>query len=46
VSTAPTIEDPLREYAPQVLAALIRRHGQFDTCEDAVQKALLAASRQ
>ena len=34
------IEDLLREFAPQVLTALIRRHGQFDACEDAVQEAL------
>jgi RNA polymerase sigma factor (sigma-70 family) len=40
------IEDLLREFAPQVLAALIRRHGQFDACEDAVQEALLAATLQ
>jgi RNA polymerase sigma factor (sigma-70 family) len=40
------IEDLLRECAPQVLAALVRRYGQFDACEDAVQEALLAASRQ
>lgn len=38
--------DLLREFAPQVLAVLIRRHGQFDACEDAVQEALLAAARQ
>jgi RNA polymerase sigma factor (sigma-70 family) len=44
-SDAP-IEDLLRELAPQVLGALVRRHGQFDTCEDAVQEALLAASQQ
>ena len=36
----------LRELAPQVLGALVRRHGQFDACEDAVQEALLAASQQ
>ncbi|HEY3004319.1 MAG TPA: sigma factor, partial [Kribbellaceae bacterium] len=24
----------------------MRRHGQFDACEDAVQEALLAAARQ
>jgi len=42
----PPIEDLLRELAPQVLGALVRRHGQFDTCEDAVQEALLAASQQ
>ena len=40
------MEDLLRELAPQVLGALVRRHGQFDTCEDAVQEALLAASQQ
>ena len=36
----------LRELAPQVLGALVRRHGQFDACEDAVQEALLAAATQ
>ncbi|QKV77527.1 RNA polymerase sigma factor [Amycolatopsis sp. Hca4] len=35
-----------RELAPQVLAALVRRYGDFDACEDAVQEALLAASQQ
>ena len=40
------IEGLLRELAPQVLAALVRRYGGFDTCEDAVQEALLAAARQ
>ncbi|MFI0420094.1 RNA polymerase sigma factor [Spongiactinospora sp. 9N601] len=39
-------EDLLRELAPQVLGTLIRRHGAFDACEDAVQEALLAASVQ
>jgi predicted RNA polymerase sigma factor len=38
--------DLLRELAPQVLAALVRRYGDFDACEDAVQEALLAASLQ
>ena len=38
------VEDLLRELAPQVLAALVRRYGQFDLCEDAVQEALLAAA--
>ncbi|GAB3574514.1 sigma factor-like helix-turn-helix DNA-binding protein [Amycolatopsis endophytica] len=36
----------LRELAPQVLTALVRRYGDFDTCEDAVQEALLAAATQ
>jgi RNA polymerase sigma factor (sigma-70 family) len=44
--TAPAIEDLLRETAPQVLGALVRRHGQFEGCEDAVQEAVLAASVQ
>jgi RNA polymerase sigma factor (sigma-70 family) len=36
----------LRELAPRVLGVLVRRHGDFDTCEDAVQEALLAAAVQ
>jgi RNA polymerase sigma factor (sigma-70 family) len=40
------VEDLLRELAPQVLGVLVRRHGQFDLCEDAVQEALLAAAVQ
>jgi predicted RNA polymerase sigma factor len=40
------VEDLLRELAPQVLGALVRHHGGFDLCEDAVQEALLAASLQ
>ena len=39
-------EDLLRELAPQVLGALVRRFGHFDVCEDAVQEALLAAALQ
>jgi RNA polymerase sigma factor (sigma-70 family) len=46
VSSGPAIEGLLRELAPQVLGALVRRHGQFDACEDAVQEALLAATVQ
>jgi RNA polymerase sigma factor (sigma-70 family) len=41
-----SIEDLLRETAPQVLGVLVRRYGTFDECEDAVQEALLAASVQ
>jgi len=37
-------EDLLRELAPQVLGALVRRYGDFAGCEDAVQEALLAAA--
>jgi predicted RNA polymerase sigma factor len=40
------IEGLLREAAPQALAALVRRYGSFDACEDAVQEALLAATLQ
>ncbi|HEV3134961.1 MAG TPA: sigma factor, partial [Acidimicrobiia bacterium] len=48
MSAAPasTFEDQLRELAPQVLGALVRRYGHFDACEDAVQEALLAAAVQ
>ena len=35
-----------RSCAPRVLAALVRRYGDFDTAEDALQEGLLAASRQ
>ncbi len=44
--TTPAIEDLLRELTPQVLGTLIRRHGQFEDCEDAVQEAVLAAAVQ
>src|SRR5207253_9207575 len=37
-------EDLLRRLAPQVLGAVVRRFGHFDTAEDAVQEALLAAA--
>ncbi|WP_433316107.1 RNA polymerase sigma factor [Micromonospora chersina] len=40
------VEDLLRALAPQVLGVLVRRHGQFYACEDAVQEALLAAATQ
>jgi RNA polymerase sigma factor (sigma-70 family) len=41
-----TIENLLREFAPQVLGALVRHFGNFDSCEDAVQEALLSAALQ
>jgi RNA polymerase sigma factor (sigma-70 family) len=44
--TAASVEHLLRHLAPQVLGALVRRYGDFDTCEDAVQEALLAAAVQ
>jgi RNA polymerase sigma factor (sigma-70 family) len=43
---APGFEDLLRELAPQVLGVLVRRYGRFDSSEDAVQEALLAAATQ
>jgi RNA polymerase sigma factor (sigma-70 family) len=45
VSTGAGIEDLLRELAPQVLGVLVRRFGDFDAAEDAVQEALIAAAR-
>jgi RNA polymerase sigma factor (sigma-70 family) len=39
-------EDLLRRLAPQVLGAVVRRYGHFDTAEDATQEALLAAALQ
>ena len=40
------VEQLLREVAPQVLAALARRHEDFAAAEDAVQEALIAAASQ
>ncbi|TQM25541.1 RNA polymerase sigma factor [Nocardia bhagyanarayanae] len=42
----PDAEALLRELAPQVLGVLVRRSGDFDAAEDAVQEALLAAATQ
>jgi RNA polymerase sigma factor (sigma-70 family) len=36
----------LSPLVPQVLGRLVRRYGDFDACEDAVQEALLAATVQ
>ena len=36
----------LRELAPQVLGAVVRRYRDFAASEDAVQEALLAAAQQ
>ncbi len=38
------VEDLLRELAPQVLAALVRRRGDFADAEDAVQEAPVGAA--
>jgi RNA polymerase sigma factor (sigma-70 family) len=39
-------EHLLRELAPQVLGAVVRRYGDFSAAEDAVQEALLVAAHQ
>jgi predicted RNA polymerase sigma factor len=44
VTAGPDLDDLLRELAPQVLGVLVRRFGDFDACEDAVQEALLSAA--
>jgi RNA polymerase sigma factor (sigma-70 family) len=49
VTSAPLSADAenlLRELAPQVLGAVVRRFGDFAAAEDAVQEALLAAALQ
>src|ERR1700756_5499469 len=38
------VEDLLRQLAPQVLGAVVRRYGHFDAAEDATQEALIAAA--
>jgi len=40
------IEDLLRGLAPQVLGAIVRRYGHFDSAEDAAQETLIAAALQ
>ncbi|WP_410786796.1 RNA polymerase sigma factor [Kribbella sp. C-35] len=40
------MEELWRSLTPQVLGALVRRYGHFETCEDAVQEALLVAAQQ
>ena len=42
----PDVETLLRQLAPQVLGAVVRRYGHFDIAEDAVQEAMLAAATQ
>jgi RNA polymerase sigma factor (sigma-70 family) len=46
VSAEPGIEHLLRQLTPQVLGAVVRRYGDFDSSEDALQEALLAAATQ
>jgi predicted RNA polymerase sigma factor len=43
VTSGPDVEESLRRPAPRVLAALVRRYGDFETAEtaeDAAQEAL------
>lgn len=40
------VEQLLRTSTPQVLGVLLRRYGDFDACEDAVQEAAVAAAAQ
>jgi predicted RNA polymerase sigma factor len=44
MTTGTATENLLRDLAPRVLGALVRRYGDFDGAEDAVQEALLAAA--
>jgi RNA polymerase sigma factor (sigma-70 family) len=45
-TAGPRVEHVLRDLAPHVLAALVRRFRDFALCEDAVQEALIAAAAQ
>ena len=45
MSTGTGAEDLRRLFAQQVLGVLVRRFGDFDAAEDAVQEALIAAAR-
>ena len=42
----PGVERLLRDLAPQVLGAMVRRHRDFAAAEDAVQEALISAAEQ
>ena len=44
MNTAGNTEGLLRELAPRVLGAVVRRYGDFAAAEDAVQEALIAAA--
>ncbi|MFF5721871.1 RNA polymerase sigma factor [Streptomyces buecherae] len=44
--TTLVVEDLLRALTPRVLTTLVRRYGQFEDCEDAVQEAVIAAAVQ
>jgi RNA polymerase sigma factor (sigma-70 family) len=42
----PDVEDLLRDLTPRVLGAVVRRYGDLDGSEDAVQEALVVAATQ
>ncbi|HVL63507.1 MAG TPA: sigma factor-like helix-turn-helix DNA-binding protein, partial [Microbacterium sp.] len=44
--TSATAVRALRDAAPTALAVLVRRYGDFEACEDAMQEALIAAAGQ
>jgi RNA polymerase sigma factor (sigma-70 family) len=46
MSSSDATEQLLRDLAPQVLGATMRRYGDFAAAEDAVQEALMAAATQ
>jgi len=46
VTDAGVVEGVLRAVAPRALGALVRRRGDFEDAEDAMQEALLAAARE
>jgi predicted RNA polymerase sigma factor len=46
MTRSPSVENLLREAAPQVLGALVRRFDDFAGSEDAMQEAMLAAATQ
>ncbi len=46
MNAATGLEGLLRELTPQVIGILVHRFGDFASCEDAVQEALLAAAVQ
>ncbi len=46
MTTGDEVGAMLRRLTPQVLGILVRRHRQFDVCEDAVQEALITATER
>lgn len=42
--TVDRVEDLLKQLAPHVLGAVVRRYGNFDSAEDATQEALITAA--